>query len=54
MNDNEKYTDMKDYLNDKKLPLLLDYKYNKNQYHEKAVGIIETINSENISARAEH
>lgn len=44
MNDNEKhYAEMKDYLVDKKLPLLLDYKYNKEQYHKKAVDIIESI-----------
>jgi hypothetical protein len=34
MNDNEQhYAEMKDYLEDKKLPLLLDYSYNKKQYH---------------------
>ena len=36
-----KNSEMKEYLESVKLPLIMDYKYNKERYHDKAVEVID-------------
>ena len=51
INHDRKVIDLKEYLESVRLPPMLDYKYNKDKYHSKAVEIIDQIEDESSIER---